>query len=982
MDLDSPDLQTRTFRLTSTLLDLSMSGDIKPSTLYHHATYWSDYLEERIRQEILLDSLAQQEGESAPPQPLALEGQLQAKNLDLISNYWQSLPRMVADSRVNFDLKADSNRFLLTADSRTDTLIYNTTQAQGTTARLTASFRHDRTLKEFSNVDFETSIDTLYSEALNLDSVQVDFSLRQDSLYLTNSIGNISNEARSRLTLSSVFSSSALTAKIQEFYLGNNTYAWQNEGVPTVTFLRNGNIQFEDFRFQNNNEYMELRGDINESRQDSLLFVLRDVNLKRISQLINGSISFSGTMNGTLTMQSLLARPSIQGNLMVQRLQLDDRMVGDARFRSQFNPAQNRFDTSIDIVTDSTKYSEYLANNDDIGQNLHLDGYFVPPNPDAPRDTTYYFNADFKEIDLWIVPYLAPNVFQEVEGVASGEGYITGNLEDYDFNLDFQVQNAFAKPEFLNTNYFLNGHVVFDRQEWLVLDSLNVTDTKGGRGLLHGTVDINNFQPITYLDLTLETNRLHLLNSNYDPDVPFYGSVSGSGTIRLSGANNDMYLRTESPISVTSDSKLSIPLLEETELNENTKFIQFVDEFRPRRGANLAQAQGNSDNGLAINQMLENLTFSERFNLDLQFNANNPMTVELIFDQVTGEILTAQGTGQMRLTMEEENTQMFGRYNISSGRYVFVGGEIFTRPLELESGGAIIWEGDPQNARLDINAVYNARPSIAPLTGTTAQSDVDERQRVPIELVVEITGTLTSVENDYYFRIPNTFDISTSSTLSAQISELNRDEQQKLIQATSILLTGNFISYQNTGEAYSNIGQSFTRRSTYLNPLLSSQVISPLLSNQINALLNSDVSRFDIDFSLNAYNEIDLGVALRLYNDRLILRREGMITGSDNQTSLSERIGDLNATYRINRSLSVMAFHRQDQTLGNVTVTPGSGSTVDGIGLEAQVKFNTWKEFIARIKDAILGIFGAGNKEDENETIASGPPVYGNVEEN
>lgn len=983
MDLDSPDLDSRTFRLTSSLFDLNVRGDIEPTNIVHQANYWAHYLSERVRDEVLMDSLAANEASEIAPAPINLEGELVTKDLSIIRHYWQNFPRVVSNSTLNFDFRGDSNRFLLTADTRTDTLIYNTNEARGATTRLTASFRHDRLLKEFSNIDFQARIDSLHTELVNVDSVGLDVSLKQDSLFLSSSIGNISNEAQSRVNVSSSLSPSAVTLKIEDFFLGNNQYAWQNEAVPTITLQRSGEVQFQDFRFKNNNEFLEIRGDITTSRRDSLLFVMRDVNLNRISELINGRIGFSGTMDGTLTTRSLLASPSIQGDMQIEQLQLNDRMVGDARFTSRFDTTSNRFNTSIDIVTDATKYSDYLSRNDGVGQKLHLDGYFVPPNPDAPRDTTFYFDADFQEIDLWIVPYIAPKVFQEVEGRASGQGYITGNLEDYDFNVDFQVQNAFAKPEFLNTNYFINGHLVFDRQDWLTLDSLNVTDTKGGSGLVYGNVDINDFKPITHLDLTMEMNRLHFLNNSYDPDVPFYGSLSGTGSVRITGPNNDLYLRTLSPVEVTPDSRLSIPLLEETELNENTKFIQFVDEFKPsNKRREKAETGSQGDARDSINQMLENLTFSERFNLDLQFNANNPMTVELIFDRVTGEVLTAQGTGQLRLTMEEENTQMFGRYNITSGRYLFVGGEIFTRPLQLEKGGSIIWEGDPQNARLDINAVYNARPSIAPLVGTAESGANDfEGQRVPIDLVVEITGTITSVENDYFFRIPNTFDISSNSTLTAQINELNRDEQQKLIQATSILLTGNFISYQSTNEAYSNIGQSFTRRSTYLNPLLSSQVISPLLSNQINALLNSDVSRFDIDFSLNAYNEIDLGVALRLYNDRLILRREGMITGSNNQATLTERIGDLNATYRINRSLSVMAFHRQDQTLGNVTAAPGSGSTVDGIGLEAQVKFNTWKEFFRRIKRAVLGIFGTGKDEKQDESLASGPSMKATKEE-
>ncbi|MDZ7682431.1 MAG: hypothetical protein U5J63_12135 [Fodinibius sp.] len=95
---------------------------------------------------------------------------------------------------------------------------------------------------------------------------------------------------------------------------------------------------------------------------------------------------------------------------------------------------------------------------------------------------------------------------------------------------------------------------------------------------------------------------------------------------------------------------------------------------------------------------------------------------------------------------------------------------------------------------------------------------------------------------------------------------------------------------------------------------------------------------------------MDLGIALRLYNDRLILRREGQITGGGAQNTLEDRIGDLNATYRIRRGLSLTAFHRQDQVLNSLrTVGSQAGDvtpTVDGIGLEGQLQFNTWQELM------------------------------------
>src|SRR5699024_3822392 len=90
---------------------------------------------------------------------------------------------------------------------------------------------------------------------------------------------------------------------------------------------------------------------------------------------------------------------------------------------------------------------------------------------------------------------------------------------------------------------------------------------------------------------------------------------------------------------------------------------------------------------------ISELTFSERFNLDLRFNTNHNIGVSLIFDPVTGDVLKARGSGQMRITMKGQEMQMFGRYRISNGSYQFVTGEIISRKLDLEPGGTIVWEG-------------------------------------------------------------------------------------------------------------------------------------------------------------------------------------------------------------------------------------------------------------------------------------------------
>ncbi|WP_138429253.1 translocation/assembly module TamB domain-containing protein [Fodinibius saliphilus] len=975
MDLNDIDKENRSLRLTSSLFDMNLSGDIEPKVVLSHTKLWVPFIQRQFQKEVLLDTaiVTETPQQEVPAKSIVLEGNITAKDLTLIKRYIPSFPTINTDSEISFSANTDGTRLLLSAEIQADTLQYNQFNFSDARTQMTASFRRDRSFKEFSTVDLQANVGVLKTPSLDMDSLGVSLAVKQDSIQYEQYVGNISDNAEFNMVLNSSLSDSTISVSIPEFYVGNNKYAWTNEHQPAFSYHRNGGIRFQDFSFQNRNEYFRLEGMLSKNRTDSLTYILRDIKLGRISELINGKINFSGVLNGTLVTRSLTRSPTIQGNLDVEKFHLNDRLVGDLAFDSEYNSAKDQFDTQIDIETDSLKYSDYLASNDGVGQNIRLDGYFVTPNPEIKQDTVFYFDADFKQIDMWIIPLIVDKVFKNMEGQAFGDGYITGNLDDFDFNANFDTENVFAKPRFVNTNYFVSGPVEFDRHKGVVLDSLQVMDTKGGTGIVTGVVDLNDFDPITYLDLTLDMQRLQFLNNTIDPDVPFFGNVSGTGVVRLTGSNTDLFMRTENPVRLTSDSEVSIPLLEETELSENSKFIQFVNSFdQPKEtaenGTTVSPAQMDDEQ---LERALENMTFSERFDLDLQFNAPENVTVNLIFDPVLGEVLTAEGTGQMRISMQDQDVQMFGRYNINGGDYQFVTGEIISRNLELESGGTIAWEGPPDNARLDISAVYRARPNIATLTSETTLESQNQRngQRVPIELILEINGTLNSVENNYYFRLPSSIDLSSNSTLQYTINQINRDEEQKLFQATSILLSGQFIPTEGTGSATASLSQNLTRGATVLNPLISNQVISPLLSNQINALLNSDVNRLDVDFNLNAYNEVDLGIALRLYNDRLILRREGQITGGGSQQSLSDRIGDINATYRIQRGLSLTAFHRQDQVLNSLS-TGGSQAgdvtpSVDGIGLESQVQFNSWKELVGRIKDFFNSIFGTKKDKDE-----------------
>ncbi len=974
-DLSNNQNGTKLLRLTTSALDITIEGDYYPSQLPKLAMYWSKFFKKRLNDELFFDDEGKALNKQTQFENHDFKLVAQLKNLNYVKAYFPDTPNFYSQAKITSNISANNNRLLFNVDIYDKLLSFNDKRADSVRAQLTGSFRHDERIRDFSGFELQTNIERLTSNMFEAEGFELLASLNRDSLTISQNIKRIGNDVSFNMEGTAVIQDTSVTMNIDKFKLGSDFYNWVNRATPSLTFTDKKEWIVKDFIFESEQQYLNVEGIFSDNVTDSVNYLIRGVDLGKISDIIRGAISFSGNLNGTFTTRSLSTIPSIEGLIDLQRFAMSGNVVGDLEISSNFNNPLNRFDTSIKIKTDSASYPEYFARNDREGQNIEINGYVLAPkNGEFPAvDSLFNFDIDLNSVDLWIIPYLAPKVFTEMAGIAQGKGKIWGNLEDYDFYLNFGIgmeDAVYMKPRFLDTYYYGQGPVSFSRRDGLVFKDIFLIDPSGGLATLDGYYNFNDFSGVHSMDINIQADEFQFLNSQFAADLPFYGKAYGSGLIRMYGSNLKPVIETTTPFVLSDFSEIGLPLLEETEFDEDSKFIRFVDSF-DIFNSDSTKTGNNSIFNNSKNTNPSNLTFAERFTLDLQFVANNPMTVKLVFDPVTGDVITSDGTGRLRIRLQDQDLSIFGRFDITGGTYQFVSGDIFTRKFTLESGGSIVWEGEPANARINLNAVFSARPDIQTLTSVRTERDPSTVQRVPIDLVLNIGGSLSSIQNNFFFRLPNNFESRQNSTLLAQINALNQNEEEKLLQATSFLLLEDFIpsnsSVGGAGSLTDNL--SSNAGAAVLNPLLSSQVISPLLSNQINSLLRSDLSTLDVDFSLNTYNQIDLGVALRLYNDKIILRRDGQITGAQSN------IGDLGATYRINRTLSVSAFHRQDPTFNGNEGGQQTQQTQDinGIGIETTYGFNSWNEFFKKLAIPFRKIFGikenkdvASNEQEEN----------------
>ena len=87
--------------------------------------------------------------------------------------------------------------------------------------------------------------------------------------------------------------------------------------------------------------------------------------------------------------------------------------------------------------------------------------------------------------------------------------------------------------------------------------------------------------------------------------------------------------------------------------------------------------------------------------LILILTANNKVTVSVILDELTGDIIEATGNGRLIINVPAlGDVTMNGRYNIEQGNYNFNFQSLVKKPFELlpDQNSYIEWNGDPFNA--------------------------------------------------------------------------------------------------------------------------------------------------------------------------------------------------------------------------------------------------------------------------------------------
>lgn len=657
-----------------------------------------------------------------------------------------------------------------------------------------------------------------------------------------------------------------------------------------------GDWNFYEIAFANGEQEFEFDGSVKNDHSKNLKLALKKINLAEILPGID-SLKVGGIASGEVFFKekNTLLKPN--GSLMVEKLKINGVDYGNMV-------------TSIDPNEKELGYNlKFNISNKDI-QNIDAKGEILL-NENNFSDSKINLNVVLNNLRLASLSPLGRNVLSAIRGKAKGNFTVSGSLNDFNSYGTLELKDAGLKFPYLNVDYNFVGDTKIDLQgKKFVFNNVVLKDaiynTNGG---LQGEINYDKYNNWN-LDLKIDSNNLLVLNTTQQEDSKYYGTAFMRGIASIEGPTSDLAINVTG--TTLPNTKFVLPISDIKQI-ENNRFIYFK-ERETEEGTEAVNT--GTVGGITVT-----------LNLEITKDALG----EVVIDQTSGSSLQGRTDGRLLIDIDKLfNIKMYGDLVVDEGFYNFRYGGFVNKPFVVKKGGTVSWNGDPFKAELNIEAIHyvKANPKVL-LESLTVNRKID------VDLITKVTGELFNSKQEFFITIPNA-----SSTVSSELDfKLNIDENSKMRQFFSLLVTKNFYDENNVNNTSSVI----------------TNTTSEIISSAVTQIFNKEEDKFHINFGytsgetsnvedLAIDDQIDIGVATEI-NDRVLINGKlGVPVGAKTQTAV---VGEVKVEFLINKdgSLRSSVFNRQNE----IQYSEEEQGYTQGIGLSYQIDFNNLVEMLEQI---------------------------------
>jgi len=672
--------------------------------------------------------------------------------------------------------------------------------------------------------------------------------------------------------------------------------------------------------FINNNEHSYLiDGSVSENPDDTLKVEFREIDISPLNYLAEKNVNeytvplgLKGELNGDVLLTGIYRNLLLVSNLRVSDFSLLESKYGELSVISAWDSEK--------------KMAEIHAGNNLDGRKMvDINGWYDPSTRKISLDGA----ADKLPVDA-MNPLL--RVFASgIGGTATGKVNLSGEFKQLVLKGALMVEDASIKIDYLQTKYTLKDSIRFDRNK-IIFNNVRLLDEKGKSAVLSGTINHRFFKDFT-ADLMINLNESMALNTRPKDNELFYGTAYGTGvtTIKSTASNItfDISARTD------KNTRFFIPLNSSETVSEYT-YINFID---PDAAADTAAKETVAIEKKTVPQTKLLLNF------DLEVTPE--AEVQLIFDSKVGDIMKGHGSGNLNIIINEKGEfKIVGDYVIEDGDYLFTLGNIFNKPFSVENGGTITFNGDVDNAEINIKAIYKLKASLSELL-----QDQRYDERIPVECHINLSGNLFNPIVGLDIFLPMA-DEATRTYLKNVITT----EEELSRQFLYLLVMNSFYSNPSYG---SSLTSSTTATGTSAMAVTTTEMVSNQLSNWVSQISKD----FDVGFvyrpgykNLNS-NEVQLALSTQLLNDRVSINGNFDVRGTGGQNDNTDQlVGDFDIEYKLTENIRFKVFNRF-----NNPYTGRQADYTQGVGVFFKQDFNKFSDLFKKKISSDM------KKEDEPE---------------
>ncbi len=693
-----------------------------------------------------------------------------------------------------------------------------------------------------------------------------------------------------------------------EFYLADSL--WQINPNSLVS-LRGDSVHFEHVEIRSGNQLLSLNGDLSHDSTSILSLNLNALELASFNAFtFSNGIELSGTVDGSTQFENTYNDLIINSSNTFSQFFFNDQQVGSGKISSIYDSENERITVEGSMGYDSLK-------------TLDISGLYYP----LKDSNSLNLNLGFEALKVKMAePFLA-GVIDKMKGAISGSFNILGTPQTPLVKGSFITDKVGMRVDYLKTSYTLDKQVFRFEPEWIGADAIDVVDEQGRIAKLNLSVLHSNYTNFNYDIYLFNLKRFMALNTVEDDNELFYGKAFVSGFVDIAGNDNDVSI--EATLKTEPNTVLAIPLGGPEEV-EDIPFISFVTP------------QTDSIAGSQVSETPAETQLSS-INMVFDLEVTPDATVEIIFDRTVGDIISAQGAGDLRLeVLSNGDFNMYGTYEVFTGDYLFTLQNVINKRFKIQDGGQIVWNGDPFEATIDMVAEYKTRTSVYNLNIPTGLDSNAVKQRIPVSVLLKLENIYTNPDFSFAFEMPTTY-----TEVQGILNNLEKGELNK--QVFTILMLNSFIPVDGGtgGTATSNaLGKSS----------------SELLSNQLSNWLSQISSDFDIGVNYRpgdaiTSDEVEVALSTQLFNDRVIIEGNFEVQGdnpNDAQQNNNQGVaGDFNVEYKISQDGKFRGKAYNRSNTYDVTSVNQAPYT-QGVGVLYREEFNTfsglWCRFSQRFK--------------------------------